>query len=84
MAHQHIPVLGDPVYGGRLRLPKGADDHFREVLSSFRRQALHATQLGLLHPVSGEEMSWQAEVPEDMAQLIAVLRQDASEHSNDA
>lgn len=84
MAHQHIPVLGDPVYGGRLRLPKGGDEHFREVLSSFRRQALHATQLGLLHPVSGEEMSWQAEVPEDMAQLIAVLRQDASEHRNDA
>ena len=83
MAHQHIPVLGDPVYGGRLRLPKGADDHFREVLSSFRRQALHATQLGLLHPVSGEEMNWQAGVPEDMAQLIAVLRQDASEHSDD-
>jgi 23S rRNA pseudouridine1911/1915/1917 synthase len=83
MAHQHIPVLGDPVYGGRLRLPKGADDHFREVLSSFRRQALHATQLGLLHPVSGEEMHWQAGVPEDMAQLIAVLRQDASEHSDD-
>lgn len=84
MAHQHIPVLGDPVYGGRLRMPKGADPAFREVLSSFRRQALHATQLGLLHPISGEDMRWQADVPEDMAQLIEVLRQDAKEHASDA
>jgi 23S rRNA pseudouridine1911/1915/1917 synthase len=83
MAHQHIPVLGDPVYGGRLRLPKGADPAFRETLSSFRRQALHATQLGLLHPISGEEMSWQADVPDDMAHLIEVLRQDAREHAGD-
>jgi len=77
MAYQHFPVLGDPVYGGRLRQPKGADAAFREVLSGFRRQALHATQLGLLHPVTGEVMSWQAAVPEDMARLIEVLRQDA-------
>jgi 23S rRNA pseudouridine1911/1915/1917 synthase len=81
MAHQHIPVLGDPVYGGRLRLPKGSDAKFREALAGFRRQALHATQLGLQHPISGEEMSWQAGVPDDMAHLIAVLRQDASEHA---
>jgi 23S rRNA pseudouridine1911/1915/1917 synthase len=83
MAHQHIPVLGDPAYGGRLRMPKGADAAFREVLSNFRRQALHATQLGLTHPISNEEMRWQADVPEDMAQLIAVLREDAREHAGD-
>jgi 23S rRNA pseudouridine1911/1915/1917 synthase len=83
MAHQHIPVLGDPAYGGRLRMPKGADAAFRDVLSSFRRQALHATQLGLTHPISNEEMRWQADVPEDMAQLIAVLREDARAHASD-
>jgi len=83
MAHQHIPVLGDPVYGGRLRMPKGAGPAFREVLSSFRRQALHATQLGLLHPISGEEMRWQADVPEDMAQLIEVLHLDAKKHAKE-
>ena len=81
MAYQHFPVLGDPVYGGRLRLPKGADATFREVLSGFRRQALHATQLGLSHPQSDEMMSWQAAVPDDMARLIEVLRQDASDHA---
>ena len=83
MAHQHIPVLGDPTYGGRLRMPKGADAAFRDVLSGFRRQALHATQLGLTHPISNEVMRWQADVPEDMAQLIAVLREDAREHASD-
>jgi 23S rRNA pseudouridine1911/1915/1917 synthase len=83
MAHQHIPVLGDPAYGGRLRMPKGADAAFRDLLSGFRRQALHATQLGLTHPISNEEMRWQAEVPEDMAQLIEVLREDAREHASD-
>ena len=83
MAHQHIPVLGDPTYGGRLRMPKGADAAFRDVLSGFRRQALHATRLGLTHPISNEEMRWQADVPEDMAQLIAVLRVDAREHASD-
>ena len=83
MAHQHIPVLGDPVYGGRLRMPKGADSGFRDVLTGFRRQALHATQLGLVHPASGEDISWQVDVPADMAHLIEVLRQDAKEHAKE-
>ncbi len=83
MAHQHFPVLGDPVYGGRLRLPKGADAAFREVIAGFRRQALHATRLGLVHPVTGELMSWEAAVPDDMAQLITVLQADARQHAGD-
>jgi 23S rRNA pseudouridine1911/1915/1917 synthase len=76
-------VVGDPVYGGRLRLPKAADAHVIAVLSGFRRQALHATQLTLEHPVSGETLSWHAAVPPDMAQLIEVLRKDAREHGSD-
>jgi len=83
MAYRHFPVVGDPVYGGRLRLPKSADDQVIEILSGFRRQALHATQLTLEHPVSGETMSWQADVPPDMAQLIEVLRLDARQHAGD-
>ena len=83
MAYRHHPVVGDPVYGGRLRLPKSADAQVIAVLSGFRRQALHATQLTLEHPVSGETLSWHAGVPPDMAQLIEVLRNDAREHSSD-
>lgn len=75
MAHIRYPIVGDPVYGGRLRIPAGLSEQERDVIQSFRRQALHATQLGLLHPDSGEWMSWQAPPPEDMQHLIQVLRQ---------
>jgi len=82
MAYRHHPVVGDPVYGGRLRLPKSANAHVIAVLSGFRRQALHATQLTLEHPASGETMSWHAELPSDMGELIETLRQDAGQHSD--
>ncbi len=84
MAHIHCPVTGDPVYGGRLRLPAGADAALREVLAGFRRQALHATRLALTHPVTGETVSWEVGVPDDMAQLIELLRADARELSDGA
>ncbi len=77
MAHVHSPVTGDPVYGGRLRLPAGASAGLREQLSTFRRQALHATRLELVHPATGETVCWEAEPPADMQQLIAALREDA-------
>jgi len=83
MAWQHCPVVGDPVYGGRLRLPQGASAELREALANFRRQALHATRLELVHPGSGALVSWEVDVPEDMARLIAVLRADARQ-LNDA
>jgi len=75
MAHIRYPIVGDPVYGGRLRIPAGLMEADRDVIQSFRRQALHATQLGLVHPDSGEWMSWQAPPPEDMQHLLQVLRQ---------
>ena len=77
MAYRHCPVVGDPVYGGRLRLPQGASAALRETLANFRRQALHAARLELVHPGSGELVSWEANVPDDMAQLIEALREDA-------
>jgi len=83
MAYRHHPVVGDPVYGGRLRLPKAAGAHVIAILSGFRRQALHATQLTIEHPVSGETLSWHADVPADMAELIEVLRDDARENGSD-
>jgi 23S rRNA pseudouridine1911/1915/1917 synthase len=78
MAHVHSPVTGDPVYGGRLRLPAGADAALHEILSGFRRQALHATRLALIHPGSGEPVQWQADMPADMQQLVDALRADAA------
>jgi 23S rRNA pseudouridine1911/1915/1917 synthase len=78
MAHIRHPLVGDPVYGRRLRLPPGASEALIATLRAFKRQALHAARLGLSHPVSGEMLEWQAPVPDDMAQLLAVLEADAA------
>ncbi|PPK49891.1 23S rRNA pseudouridine(1911/1915/1917) synthase RluD [Marinobacter persicus] len=79
MAHVRHPLVGDPVYGGRLRLPKGTSDELREVLADFNRQALHAQQLTLEHPETGEILSWEAPLPDDMIELIEALRKHAKE-----
>lgn len=76
MAHQRHPLIGDSVYGGRLRLPKGASDVLIEVLRGFSRQALHAQRLSLSHPSTEEMMGWSAELPQDMQTLINVLQQE--------
>lgn len=77
MTHIHHPLLGDPVYGGRLRLPKGATPGLTEALQGFRRQALHAWRLALGHPRSGDWLEWSAPLPQDMLDLIQVLKNDA-------
>jgi len=77
MAHIRCPVVGDPVYGGRLRLPRGAGEHLQSVLQGFRRQALHAAQLAFTHPGTGQSVGWEAPLPEDMATLVDALREDA-------
>jgi len=76
MAHIHYPLVGDPVYGGRLRIPPRATPELDKALRTFKRQALHAASLGFVHPLSGESVSWQAELPDDMQQLLATCRQD--------
>ncbi|MTI64498.1 23S rRNA pseudouridine(1911/1915/1917) synthase RluD [Methylophaga sp.] len=76
MAHIRHPLLGDPVYGGRFKIPKGMSEKCREAIQGFRRQALHAGVLGFKHPTSGEEVSWQVDLPEDMQQILAELAED--------
>lgn len=76
MAHITHPLVGDPVYGGRPRPPKNATPELREVLKGFKRQALHAAMLSLFHPITGEQMTWHAEIPHDMVALTNILRED--------
>ena len=78
MAYLHHPLVGDPVYGGRLSLPKGISPGLEQVLRNFKRQALHAWRLSFQHPLTGEAMSFAAELPTDMQQLIEVLGEDAA------
>jgi 23S rRNA pseudouridine1911/1915/1917 synthase len=82
MAHLHYPVVGDPVYGGRLKIPTGASEDLKKVLRGFRRQALHALKLSLVHPKTGKRVQWATSVPEDMSKLMEALAADAKVHSD--
>lgn len=72
---QH-PIIGDATYGERLRLPKSATPALVSALRQFKHQALHANELGLLHPLTGEEIAWKVELPEDFQALLLCLRED--------
>jgi 23S rRNA pseudouridine1911/1915/1917 synthase len=78
MAHIKYPLIGDPLYSGRPRLPRGATNELVTFLQGFRRQALHARRLRLVHPSTYDEMEWQADLPEDMQQLLQLLREDSA------
>ncbi|MFQ5659311.1 MAG: 23S rRNA pseudouridine(1911/1915/1917) synthase RluD [Gammaproteobacteria bacterium] len=82
MAHIHYPIVGDPVYAGRNRLPKNVSQPLRERIQAFPRQALHASSLLLTHPASGEEMGWSAPVPNDMQSLLDGLEDDVRQGKN--
>jgi 23S rRNA pseudouridine1911/1915/1917 synthase len=81
MTHVRHPIVGDPLYGGPLKLPKGGSEDLVAALRSFRRQALHAETLEFAHPASGEAVRCSAPVPEDMLALMAALRVDAAAHA---
>ncbi|MFM2483169.1 23S rRNA pseudouridine(1911/1915/1917) synthase RluD [Celerinatantimonas sp. YJH-8] len=77
MAHIGHPLVGDPVYGGRLKLPKAATPELVTTLQNFKRQALHAVMLQLEHPITGELMQWHADIPDDMVALTDIIRKDS-------
>ena len=71
-------MLGDQTYGGRLQLPKGASPELIQTLRTFKRQALHASELVLIHPETGQEVRFHAPLPDDMIELINTLKSDLS------
>lgn len=79
MAHIKHALVGDPVYAGRLRIPKGASDTVAQAIRGFPRQALHARRLTLEHPGSGELLSWEAPIPDDFADLLARLEKESTD-----
>ncbi len=76
MEYIRYPLIGDPVYGGRFRMPPNCSELLEKNLRAFKRQALHAAKLGLSHPVSHEYMEWQADLSEDMQQLLQALKEN--------
>jgi 23S rRNA pseudouridine1911/1915/1917 synthase len=76
-AHRLHPLVGDPVYGGRLALPAGASEELIQMLRRFKRQALHAARLAFIHPVSGKQLEFEVAPPADFRALLDVMRLDA-------
>lgn len=74
LAHKGHPIVGDQLYGGRLILPKLASPELIDELRHFKRQALHAYRLSLVHPATQELMTWQIDLPDDMLRLLNILR----------
>lgn len=75
MSHIGHGLIGDPVYGTRRRVKTaGLDAEDADYISAFPRQALHAAKLGFVHPVSGEYVEFEADLPNDLKALDAALR----------
>ncbi len=83
LAHIGHPIVGDPLYGNGLRLPRGATQALVDALRGFRRQALHAEKLAFIHPVSEEALSFDSPRPADQDGLIEALRADTLAHPDD-
>ncbi|MGI9311848.1 MAG: RluA family pseudouridine synthase [bacterium] len=73
-------LVGDSLYGARVRLPPDCGDDLRATLRQFSRQALHAEQLSLRHPRDGEQRHWRQPMPHDLQRLVAQLTEDCERH----
>lgn len=78
MAHIKHPLVGDPVYLSRQKWMAGSSDKLKEALGAFKRQALHAKKLSLIHPQNQELYSWEVDLPDDMQQLLHVTGEEAA------
>ena len=76
MTHAGYPLVGDPLYAGRFRIPPAASPTLVQTLKEFPRQALHARFLALVHPTTGERMEWESPLPDDFVWLLSLLNQD--------
>lgn len=81
MAHLQHPIVGDPLYGGRIQTlsPSQASSRLGQALQQFNRQALHAYSLALSHPTTQSFHCWKTPLPQDMQQLLDYLRTDMQE-----
>jgi 23S rRNA pseudouridine1911/1915/1917 synthase len=82
LAHIRTPLVGDPLYGGRPRLPRSPTPELRKILQGFRRQALHASRLEFEHPETGKHAHFTSALADDMTVLLAMLRDDVANADN--
>ena len=81
LEHEGHPVFGDPIYGGRQKriagMPGARRKFYTDLLEQLGDVALHAAVLGFTHPVGGKELEFSAPMPENMANVLNLLREDA-------
>ena len=80
MSYLRHPIVGDPVYAGRHRIPAGAQQDLVDFIQGFKRQALHAWKLSFVHPEHGDEVSFEAPLADDVQKLISLLQKDLLTH----
>lgn len=78
LTHIGYPLIGDKMYGAKLRFPKGASEELKTTLKEFTRQALHAKKLSFIHPITHQQMHFKAELPKDMQDLLQVITEENS------
>lgn len=83
MAHVRHALVGDPAYGGRLKIPAGTSPALETTLRGFCRQALHASRLAFRHPLSGETVECRAPLPRDFENLLSVLADGIDDETRD-
>ena len=76
LSHAGYPLVGDPVYGKRLAIPRGAAPALADALRGFRRQALHAAKLVFPHPRDGRAIEVESALPADFKALVTALKRD--------
>jgi len=78
LSHENMPIIGDPSYGGASIIYGGNNPEFKKIaerlLKQANRQMLHAKTLTIRHPVTGEELFFESELPEDMVNILGILR----------
>lgn len=70
MHHLGHPLVGDPLYGNPNRVDAHVNAELKDIIRSFPRQALHAEKLEFVHPITSEPISVNANLPDDLCQLL--------------
>jgi 23S rRNA pseudouridine1911/1915/1917 synthase len=83
LAHAGLPIVGDRVYGRQRGKGGLTDPGLRAAAAVMKRQALHAGELGFVHPASGERVHFAADAPDDMKRALALCRKAREEHDRD-
>ncbi len=73
MAHIGCAVVNDPLYGGRLRSKYTKDPQIQAALRAHSNQALHAYNLGFVHPVTGEALNFETGISNKINEIMKIL-----------